>query len=128
MPSVKKAKLLCDGCGCEIANDLPDNRANELYGTKIVLNLCHTCKCTLIKELIESQHPGDFIFIKNLLDEEIIRLNIDLDRLGDVWKKHLGEPLTEERLIQHSDKPLSVIYLKKLHAIEECKRVLELVG
>ena len=127
MPITKKAKLLCDGCGCEIVDDLPDKRANELYGTKIILNLCHACKCTLVKELIESPHPGDFIFIKNLLDEEIIRLNIDLDRLGDVWKKHLGEPLTEERLIQHSDKPLSVIYLKKLQAIEECERVLKMI-
>ena len=127
MPKPEKDKPICDGCGCEIVDDLPDNRSNELYGTKIILNLCNTCKCTLVKELIESPHPGDFDFIVNLLNEEITRLNIDLDRLGDVWKKHLGEPLTEERLIQHSDKPLSVIYLKKLQAIEECKRVLELV-
>ena len=127
MPSVKKAKLLCDGCGCEIVGDLPDKRANELYGTKIILNLCHACKCTLVKELIESQHPGDFNFIKNLLNEEVIRLNIDLYRMGDVWKKHLGEPLTEERLIQHSDKPLSVSYLDKLHALKECKGVLKLI-
>ena len=126
--TTKNNEAFCEGCGYEILGDIPDKSSNELYGTKIVLNLCHTCKCTLIKELVESQHPDNFNFIKNLLDEEIIRLNIDLDRLGDVWKKHLGDPLTKERLIQHSDKPLSVTYLNKLHAIEECKRVLKLVG
>lgn len=68
---------------------------------------------------------SSYEYLNALLNRELITLKTDLKRYMRVWVSHLGEPFNKERLILHSDKDLSIMYVDKLNEIEDCKKALK---